>query len=162
MGIGLNTLVRRSRLLAGAGLMVALLQSALALEVASGDFQQILKARSDALVVWQVADNPNVYVFDFPGLSLQGRSFNRITQFTEQQGSEPYPKVLNNLDLNRYYEAARRTQADFAFGHDVLISELVQFFNFASRDKVELNPEEIALRDFLIEQGLVRFWRGFY
>ena len=119
MGIGLNTLVRRSRLLAGAGLMVALLQSALALEVASGDFQQILKARSDALVVWQVADNPNVYVFDFPGLSLQGRSFNRITQFTEQQGSEPYPKVLNNLDLNRYYEAARRTQADFAFGHDV-------------------------------------------
>ncbi len=162
MGIGLNMLVRRSRMLAGAGLMVALLQSAFALEVASGDFQQILKARSDALVVWQVADNPNVYVFDFPGLSLQGRSFNRITQFTEQQGNEPYPKVLNNLDLNRYYEAARRTQADFAFGHDVLISELVQFFNFASRDKVELNPEEIALRDFLIEQGLVRFWRGFY
>ena len=95
-------------------------------------------------------------------MNLQGRTFNRITQFTEQQGNEPYPKVLNNQELNRYYEAARRTQADFAFGHDVLISELVQFFNFALRDKVELNPEEIALRDFLIEQGLVRFWRGFY
>ena len=58
--------------------------------------------------------------------------------------------------------AARRTTADFAFGHDVLVSELVQFFNYALRDKIELNPEEITLRDFLVEQGLVRLWRGFY
>lgn len=162
MGIGFNTMVRRSRLLVGAGLMLGLLQSAFALDVMGGDFQQILKARSDALVVWQLADNPSVYVFDSPGLNLQARTFNRITQFTEQQGNEPYPKVLNNQELSRYYEAARRTQADFAFGHDVLISELVQFFNFVLRDKVELNPEEIVLRDFLVEQGLVRFWRGFY
>ncbi|MEN9481959.1 MAG: hypothetical protein RLZZ298_3354 [Pseudomonadota bacterium] len=160
MGYGFKSLLKRS--LVGAGFLLTLSQSAFSLDLVSGDFQQILKARSDALTVWQLTDNPNVYVFDFPGLNLQGRSFNRITQFTEQQGSEPYPKVLNNQELNRYYEAARRTQADFAFGHDVLISELVQFFNFASRDKVELNPEEIAMRDFLIEQGLVRFWRGFY
>ena len=160
MGYGFKSLLKRS--LVGAGFLLTLSQSAFSLDLVSGDFQQILKARSDALTVWQLTDNPNVYVFDFPGLNLQGRSFNRITQFTEQQGSEPYPKVLNNQELNCYYEAARRTQADFAFGHDVLISELVQFFNFASRDKVELNPEEIAMRDFLIEQGLVRFWRGFY
>ena len=70
--------------------------------------------------------------------------------------------MLNNLELSRYIEAARRTQADFAFGHDVLVGELVQFFNYALRDKVELNPEEILVRDFLTEQGLVRFWRGFY
>jgi len=162
VGNGFNSLVRRSRSLAGAGLLFAMLQSAFALEVVSGDFQQILRSRSDALTVWQLADNPSVYIFDSPGLTVQGRSFNRITQFTEQQTSEAYPKVLSNPELNRYYEAARRTQADFAFGHDVLISELVQFFNFALRDKIELNPEEIALRDFLVEQELVRFWRGFY
>lgn len=162
MGKAFKLMVRRSRLLVGVGFLLASLQSAVAIEVATGDFQQILKARTETQLVWQLTDNPNVYIFDSPGLTLQGRTFNRITQFTEQQGSEPYPKVLNNLELNRYYEAARRTQADFAFGHDVLISELVQFFNFASRDKIELNPEEIALRQFLIEQGLVRFWRGFY
>lgn len=162
MGAVLMSLLKRFRALAGMGMLLAFTHSVFAVEFVTGDFQQILKSRSEALTVWQLADNPNVYIFDFPGLAHQGRSFNRVTQFTEQQGSEPYPKVLDNSELNRYYEAVRRTQADFAFGHDVLISEMVQFFNFASRDKIELNPDEIVIRDFLIEQGLVRFWRGFY
>lgn len=152
----------RIRTVLGVGSLLFILQSAWALDVVRGDFQQILNTRTDTMTVWQVADNPNIYVFDFPGLSYQGRSFNRITQFTEQQTTEPYPKVLGNQELARYIEAARRTAADFAFGHDVLIGEMVQFYNFALRDKVELNPEEIVIRDFLIEQGLIRLWRGFY
>ncbi|QLH48984.1 MAG: hypothetical protein HWD57_03735 [Candidatus Accumulibacter cognatus] len=150
------------RKLLGASVLMAMLQSALALDAVQGDFTQVLETRSGELTVWQIADNPDIYIFDFPGLTYQGRSFNRITQFTEQQTTEAYPKVLGNQELARYVEAARRTQADFAFGHDVLISELVQFFNFSLRDKIELNPEEIAIREFLIEQGLARFWRGFY
>jgi len=152
----------RSKAAVGIGAFVALVQSALALDFVKGDFNQILESRSDNMAVWQYADNPSVYVFDFPGLTTQGRAFNRITQFTEQQTTEPYPRVLNNDELARYIEPTRRTQADFAFGHDVLISELVQFFNYADRDKIQLNPEEIAVRDFLVEQGLVRVWRGFY
>lgn len=152
---------RISKFLAASALALAL-SSAWAIDVSSGDFQTVLNARNENVVIWQMAENPNIYVFDFKGLNNQGRSFNRITQFTEQQTTEPYPKVLNNLELSRYIEAARRTQADFAFGHDVLVGELVQFFNYALRDKVELNPEEILVRDFLTEQGLVRFWRGFY
>lgn len=152
---------RISKFLAASALALAL-SSAWAIDVSSGDFQTVLNARNENVVIWQMAENPNVYVFDFNGLNNQGRSFNRITQFTEQQTTEPYPKVLNNLELSRYIEAARRTQADFAFGHDVLVGELVQFFNYALRDKVELNPEEILVRDFLTEQGLIRFWRGFY
>ena len=139
-----------------------LLQAAQALDVQVGDFERIRTHVTDKTLVWQYVDNPSIYLFDFPGLTLQGRTFNRITQFTEQQTSEPYPKVLNNAELDRYIEAARRTQADFAFGHDVLISELVQFFNYAQRDQVALNPEEIELRDFLVEKGMVRQWRGFY
>lgn len=163
MGISGNTNFRhRLGKLIGSAFLIASLNSAWAIDITSGDFQTVLNARSDAMTVWQMAENPNVYVFDFAGLNNQGRSFNRITQFTEQQTTEPYPKVLGNIELSRYIEAARRTQADFAFGHDVLVSELVQFFNFALRDKVELNPEEIVIRDFLTEQGLVRFWRGFY
>lgn len=146
----------------GASTLALALSSAWAIDVSSGDFQTVLNARNENVVIWQMAENPNVYVFDFKGLNNQGRSFNRITQFTEQQTTEPYPKVLNNLELSRYIEAARRTQADFAFGHDVLVGELVQFFNYSQRDKVELNPEEILVRDFLTEQGLIRFWRGFY
>ena len=157
-----RTFPKRISKFLGASALVLALSSAWAIDVSSGDFQTVLNARNENVVIWQMAENPNVYVFDFKGLNNQGRSFNRITQFTEQQTTEPYPKVLNNLELSRYIEAARRTQADFAFGHDVLVGELVQFFNYALRDKVELNPEEILVRDFLTEQGLVRFWRGFY
>lgn len=157
-----RTFPKRISQFLGASALALALSSAWAIDVSSGDFQTVLNARNENVVIWQMAENPNIYVFDFKGLNNQGRSFNRITQFTEQQTSEPYPKVLNNLELSRYIEAARRTQADFAFGHDVLVGELVQFFNYALRDKVELNPEEILVRDFLTEQGLIRFWRGFY
>ncbi len=162
MNAGLCAVKGKVRKLLGASLLIAALQPAWALDVVQGDFQNIVGTQSGALAVWQISDNPNIYVFDFPGLENQGRSFNRITQFTEQQSTEPYPKVLGNRELASYIAAARRTTADFAFGHDVLVSELVQFFNYALRDKIELNPEEITLRDFLVEQGLVRLWRGFY
>lgn len=127
-----------------------------------GDFKGIIESHSDKLVVWQYSDNPSIFIFDFPSLTQQGRSFNRITQLSEQQITEPYPRVLNNQELAKHIEAARRTLADFAFGHDVLLSELVQFFNLADRDKIELNPEEVAIRDFLDSQGLIRNWRGIY
>jgi len=127
-----------------------------------GDFQRILDSRSDTLVLWQYTDNPNIIVFDYPNLTQQGRSFNRVMQLTEQQTSEPYPRVLNNEDLAKHIQAARRTMADFAFGHDILVHEFVQFYNLADRDKIELNPEEIAIRDFLLSQKLIRTWRGIH
>jgi len=132
------------------------------IEPVNGDFSTINEARSNALVVWRYAPNPDIYVFDFPNLTMQGRTFNRITQLTEQQLSEPYPRVLNNAELARHIEAGRRTLADFAFGHDIMAWELAQFFNLADRDKVELNPEEIVLRDFAVGQGMLRSWRGIW
>jgi hypothetical protein len=127
-----------------------------------GDIQQIKQFRGIDLVVWRRADNPDVFVFDFPNLTTQGRSFNRVMQQKEQQGLEPYPRVLNNLELAKHIAAVQRTSADFAFGHDILVSEFVQFFNLADRDKIELNPEEIIVRDFLMTQGLIKVWRGIY
>ncbi|QDX82195.1 hypothetical protein B9N43_13635 [Denitratisoma sp. DHT3] len=133
-----------------------------AFDVVNGDFRSILHSRSDATTVWRYSGNPNVFIFDFPGLTLQGLSFNRVMQLTEQQTSEPYPRPLTTEELTKYIKAARRTQADFAFGHDIMVSEFVQFFNMSDRDKVALNPEEIRIRDFLLEQGMIRSWRGFY
>ena len=137
--------------------------SAQTFDPTTADFKQIFNAEVNAPTVWRYADNPNIFVFDFPSLALQGNTFNRVTQFTEQQTKNTgYPKVLNNDELSAYIQASRRTQENFAYGHDVLISELVHFFNFAERDGVALNPEEIALRDFVVSQGFVRLWRGFY
>lgn len=137
--------------------------SCYALETVSGDVNEVFNNKSDQLTIWNLKSNPNVYVFDIPGLSTQGRTFNRVTHFTEQAiFSSGYPRVYSNTELAEYFDSVKRTQANFAFGHDTLVSELVQFFNLAEKDKVELYPEEIALRDFLLEKGLMRFWRGFY
>lgn len=132
-----------------------------ALDVVSADAETILNTRTGNLTVWRLANNPNIILFDFPGLSLQGRSFNRITQLVEQY-NEPYKRVLSNEEFAKYLEAVRRSQANFAFGHDFLLSELVLFYSLADRDKIDLSPEESVIRDFLLEQGIIKLWRGIY
>jgi hypothetical protein len=59
-------------------------------------------------------------------------------------------------------DAIRRTNADFAFGHDLLVDELVQFFNLIERDKIAIYPEEIELRNFLLDYGLMKRSLDFY
>lgn len=154
-------MARRMAAVVGFAVLASASWTASAVDLLTGDFQTILNSRNNGLVVWQYADNTNIYVFDFPNLTQQGRTFNRVTHLTEQF-NEPYKRVLSIDEILKYMEAVRRTQADFAFGHDVLVSELVLFFNLAERDKLELFAEEIVLRDFAIGQGLMKVWRGIY
>lgn len=154
-------MARRMAAVVGFAVLASASWTASAVDLLTGDFQTILNSRNNGLVVWQYADNANIYVFDFPNLTQQGRTFNRVTHLTEQF-NEPYKRVLSIDEILKYMEAVRRTQADFAFGHDVLVSELVLFFNLAERDKLELFAEEIVLRDFAIGQGLMKVWRGIY
>ena len=134
---------------------------AAATEIATGDVETILDTHTGKVTIWRLADNPNILIFDFPSLLEQGRSFDRITQLIDQF-NEPYKRVMGNAEFAKYMDSLRRNYADFAFGHDVLMNEFVLFFNLADRDKIELFPEEIAVRDFLIEQGLIKTWRGIY
>jgi hypothetical protein len=146
------------------GLIITLLESGHlhAYEVKDGDLKTIFYAKSDVPVAWRYTPNSEIWILDMPGLELLGRTFNRVTQLKEQQYTEPYPRVLTSEELAKYIIAANRTFASFAAGHDLRVSDLVQFFNLADRDKVELFPEEYALRDFLNEQGLIKEWRGFH
>lgn len=141
--------------------MLACAMPADATEVVSADFQAILNGRSGEFVVWNYDGNSNVYIFDFPSLQQQGQTFNRAMQLTEQY-NEAYKRVMRMDEMAKYLKAIRRNQANFAYGHDFLVNELVLFFNLASRDKVELTPDETVLRDFMVEQGMMENWRGFY
>jgi len=136
---------------------------AFGLGLTPGNFDAILDTHVETLTVWQLAENNKIYVFDFHGLVTQGKTFNRITHLTEQiQANAGYPRVLTTDEFIKYMDSLRRTQADFAFGHDLLVSELVLFYNLADRDKIDLLPEEIVLRTFLLDQGLIKVWRNFY
>lgn len=130
-------------------------------EIISADFQAILNGRNGAFCIWKYSGNSNVYVFDFPELRRQGQAFNRAMQLTEQY-NEAYKRVLGADEMSKYLNAIRRNQANFAFGHDFLVSELVLFFNLANRDKIVLLPEEVKVREFLVAQGMMEEWRGFY
>jgi hypothetical protein len=162
MNVALNTMCGRGlrRVLLGAGLLGVTMMAG-AVDVVTADVETILNSRTGHLSVWRLENNPNVMIFDFPSLAEQGRTFNRMTQLTEQF-NEPYKRVLGNAEFVKYLEALRRNEADFAYGHDLLVSEFVLFFNLAERDKVELFPEELAVRNFLIEHGVMRYWRGIY
>lgn len=134
-----------------------------ALDVIEGDMETISNSYSENLRVWQVFGNERIFIFDFPNLTAQGRTFNRATQFIEQQfKGSPYSQVLSNEELQKYMDAIRRTNADFAFGHDLLVDELVQFFNLIERDKIAIYPEEIELRNFLLDYGLMKRSLDFY
>jgi hypothetical protein len=131
--------------------------------LASGNFATIRDAKNENLTIWNYDAQSKIFIFDFVGLESQGKTFNRVTQFNEQViQNTGYPKVLTNDEFVAYMDSIRRTQANFAFGHDLLVNELVQFFNLVERDKLAIYQEEIDLRDFLISQGLIKVWRGFY
>lgn len=155
-----NLLSRGLAFLFGLGFLLVVPFSHAA-EIVSGNLDTILNNQTGRLTIWRLADNHNVIVFDFPSLSEQGYTFNRLTQLTEQY-NEPYKRVMGNDEFAKYLEALRRNNADFAYGHDVLASEFALFYNLADRDKIELLPQEIAVRDFLMEQGIIKLWRGIY
>lgn len=139
----------------------ASLKNSLEPSVKAADVNTILAAKAAELTIWQLSANPNIYIFDFPNLTQQGRAFNRVTQLTEQY-TEPYKRVLSNQEMDEYLASIRRTQANMAFGNDILVSELALFYNLAENDKVELNSEELMLRNFAISNGLIKVWRKFY
>jgi hypothetical protein len=136
---------------------------AFGMDLVSGDYVDIYVAKSDKTVVWNVTSNPNVYVVDLPNLTMQGRMFNRVTQLIEQvRAGNGYPRVMDNQELNANIESLHRTVANMGIGHDFQVNDLVLFYNLVDRDKLEIYPEEVELRDFLVSQGLVKVWRGFY
>jgi hypothetical protein len=136
---------------------------AFGMDLVSGDYVDIFVAKSEKTVVWNVTSNPNVYVVDLPNLTLQGRMFNRVTQLIEQvRAGNGYPHAMDNQEMTAYIESLRRTVANLGIGHDFQVNDLVLFYNLVDRDKLEIYPEEIELRDFLVNQGMVRVWRGFY
>lgn len=125
------------------------------------DFATILANRTETPMVFAYQGRPAVTIIDFPTLIEQGRMFNRLVALIERIGA-PREEVLGNEALARFIQSVGRTEATLAYGNDFLVSELVVFFNLADLGRIELNPEEIALRDYLIDRRLIFQRNGFY
>lgn len=147
------------RLVCGAGLCLAILAHAEA-PSAAGNYQQILDARSETLRIFDYSGREPIFIFDFPSLAEQGRTFNRVVALIERIGLSR-ARVLNDAELADFIRATGKTEYTFAYGNDFLVSDLVAFFNLAEHNKIALNEGEQRLRSLLFERGLIREHFGF-
>jgi len=113
-------------------------------------FEDILDQVSDTLSVARYAGNSRVLVFDFPNLTDQGLTFNRIAAFVEKQDT-PRNRLLTGEELQRLVKSTGKTTGTLYFGHDYRASDLAKFFNRAAATATNLNAEERKLRQLLLE-----------
>src|SRR6266567_2568459 len=130
-----------------------------ALSVQADDLPQrseaeILAGRSDTLTIVRFAPNPRVVVLDFPTLTEQGRTFNRIAAFAEKRGL-PRDRVLNDDELATAVRDDNSTVETYYYGHDYRSVEIVRFFAVADRQRQVLTPQEETLRALLTKAGLL-------
>ena len=96
-------------------------------------------------VLWRLAENPLVFVIDFPDLESQGRTMNRVAALVEKAGL-PRDRVVTEAELVAAIGRSGETEATWYFGHDYRSSALQRFFALAERDGIPLRPEETWLR----------------
>jgi hypothetical protein len=129
-------------------------------EVQTSNYRTILGEQVTVSTVHRYSGNPDVLVIDIPTLTEQSRMFNRVVALIERIGA-PRDRVLTNEELAEFIRKIGQTELTFAYGNDFRVSELVVFFNLASHGGISLNDEEIRLRDFLLEEKLVKSPYGF-
>ena len=124
------------------------------------DYTSILAAKNSEVQVFSYPGRQPIFIIDFPLLSTQGRMFNRVVALVERMGAAQ-ARVLDDQALMHFIRTTGKTELTFAYGNDFLVHELVVFFNLAEHGGIDLTSEEQALRNFLLEQGLMRERFGF-
>jgi len=129
--------------------------------LASTSIESLLGTRTGHLVVHAWPGRFPIYIFDFPSLSEQGLTFNRVGALTERMHHRD-AHILGDADLAAFIRSRGKTPQTFAYGNDFLVSELVVFLNLADRGGISLNREERRLIGFLRDRGLIREHFGFW
>lgn len=106
------------------------------------------------LTLFRFAPNPQILVFDFPGLRQQGLMLNRVAAMVEKIGL-PRDRVLTDAELAAAIKAHGDTVETYYYGHDYRAADLAAFFARADRQHIALDPEEHRLRRILAEQGFL-------
>lgn len=107
--------------------------------------EEILAHRATAPTLFRLAENPRVFVVDFPDLDSQGATFNRAAALIEKAG-QPRDRVLDDAELAAAIARSGDTAATYYYGHNYRGSDLERLFALADRDGVALNEQERWLR----------------
>lgn len=107
---------------------------------------------------WQarrLRGNRAVLVIQFPGLRAQGRTLNRAAALLEKSGGRR-DKVLTDDELRAALAASDDSEASYFLGHDYRAEDLGRFFTMAQAQQVQLNAEELRLRQLLQDAGVLK------
>jgi hypothetical protein len=105
--------------------------------------------------LFRLADNPAVFVIDFPSLEAQGAALNRVAALIEKAGL-PRDRILTPAELSAAIARAGDTPATFYYGHNYRGVSLDRFFRIAARDGVPLTAEEMWVEEqYRLARGLV-------
>ncbi|UFN47566.1 hypothetical protein LPC08_16285 [Roseomonas sp. OT10] len=100
---------------------------------------------ADHRSVWptllRLAENPRVFVMDFPDLATQGAALNRVAAMIEKAGL-PRDRVLPEAEMAAVLARAGETAETYYFGHDYRGADLDRFFAAAARDGLALSEAE--------------------
>lgn len=127
----------------------------------TGGYETILKAEPGNISVFDYEGRQTILIIDFPSLVDQGRMFNRVVALVERMGA-PREHVLDNDALAVFIKSVGKTETTFAYGNDFMVAELVVFFNLADVGNIQLTPQELALRQFLLDRRLMIVRHGFF
>jgi hypothetical protein len=98
------------------------------------------------------AADPAIVVIDFPSLTEQGLTLNRVAALIEK-AHLPRNRVLNDVELNQAIYDCGDTIESYYYGHDYKAADLAKFFTLAAAENIHLNPHELWLKSLLTQLG---------
>ena len=87
---------------------------------------------------------PAVHIFDFADYEVQARFFKRLAYYVEKEGFRG--SILSNASLEQRHGWN---------AHNYHPRDLSRFYNQVEADGLELNAEELLLRELLLENGIL-------
>lgn len=114
---------------------------------------QIANTESTAVHAFRWAALPDAYIVSFPTSGQAAQAFDRVSLFAEHPIF--YGRIATRQDLDTYFAATNAVQEEgawiYAGGFDIDAKDAALFFNEAP----ELFPEELALRNLLLKEGIM-------
>jgi hypothetical protein len=111
--------------------------------------------------VLRLQGNAAVLVIEFPTLLVQGQTFNRAAALLEKTGGLRQ-QLLTDDELATLLTKAGDNTETFFLGHDYTANGLARFFNQAERQSIALNPQELRLRQLLLDALILKHEAGRY
>jgi hypothetical protein len=113
---------------------------------------QIDATQPCATKVSRFAADPAIIVIDFPSLTDQGLTLDRVAALIEK-ARLPRSRVLNDVELNEAIYNCGDTIESYYYGHDYKAADLAKFFSLAAAENIQLNPHELWLKTLLTQLG---------